>query len=197
MVAESVMETQSRAKPAPACPVCGGHSVTHWQDAFDDRFGHPGEFELVSCDSCGHLMTQPPLDESDLAHLYGTYYPRKNITSELVTAQAARVRRAFSGVRRWFMGVDNQGQYSARPGEKMLDVGCGSGLSLLEARAMGVDTWGIEADPNAQRFAQQLGLRIHQGDYNQDISRYYSEFLDFDIYADNLLATVKSVIDAH
>ena len=45
----------------------------------------------------------------------------------------------------------------------MLDVGCGSGLSLLEAKAMGVEAWGIEADPNAQRFADQLGLRIHQG----------------------------------
>jgi 2-polyprenyl-3-methyl-5-hydroxy-6-metoxy-1,4-benzoquinol methylase len=108
-------------------------------------------------------MTRPSLGESDLAHLYGTYYPRKNITSEQVTTQAAKVQQAFAGIRRWWMGVDNQGQYSARPGEKMLDVGCGSGLSLLEAKAMGVDAWGIEADPNAQRFADQLGLRIHQG----------------------------------
>jgi hypothetical protein len=40
-------------------------------------------------------------------------------------------------------------------------------------------------------------IAVGNEDYNQDISRYYSEFLDFDIYADNLLATVKSVIDAH
>ena len=153
------------AQPTPAltCPVCGGYKALPFQEVFDDRYGHPDLFELVRCSGCGHLMTWPSLGESDLGHLYGTYYPRKHITSEQVTTQAAKVRRAFSGVRRWLMGVDNQGQYSARPGEKMLDVGCGSGLSLLEARAMGVDAWGIEADPNAQRFAEQLGLRIHQG----------------------------------
>jgi glycosyltransferase involved in cell wall biosynthesis len=34
-------------------------------------------------------------------------------------------------------------------------------------------------------------------DYSQNIIRYYSEFLDFDIYADKLLSTVKSVIASH
>jgi 2-polyprenyl-3-methyl-5-hydroxy-6-metoxy-1,4-benzoquinol methylase len=145
------------------CPVCCGQETSIWQEIFDDRYGHPGEFELVRCDDCSHLMTQPSLAEDDLADLYGTYYPRKNITSEQVSAAAAKVRRVFSGLRRWLMGVDNQGQYNARPGEKMLDIGCGSGLSLLEAQALGVDAWGVEADPNSQRFADQLGLRIHQG----------------------------------
>jgi 2-polyprenyl-3-methyl-5-hydroxy-6-metoxy-1,4-benzoquinol methylase len=163
MTAKSGRNTEVQTDSPPSCPVCGGHETLPYRQVFDDRFGHPDLFELVKCSDCGHLMTRPALRESDLAHLYGTYYPRKNITSEQVSAQAATVRRAFSGVRRWLMGVDNQGQYSARPGEKMLDVGCGSGLSLLEAKAMGVEAWGIEADPNAQRFAQQLGLRIHQG----------------------------------
>lgn len=153
----------SKSEFTPVCPVCCGHDASFYQDVFDDRYGHPGLFELVRCSNCSHLMTRPSLSESDLAHLYGTYYPRKNITSEQVTAQAAKVRQVFGGVRRWLTGVDNQGQYSARPGEKMLDVGCGSGLSLLEAKAMGIEAWGIEADPNAQRFAEQLGLRIHQG----------------------------------
>ena len=162
MVAESCSFRESNAESS-SCPVCCGVNVSPDQELIDDRYGHPEMFELVRCSDCGHLMTRPSLAESDLAHLYGTYYPRKNITSEQVTTEAAKVRRAFSRARRWWMGVDNQGQYSALPGEKMLDVGCGSGLSLLEAQAIGVDTWGIEADPNAQRFADQLGLRIHQG----------------------------------
>jgi len=163
MVTETTTGVITDSKPESACPVCCGLKVTLYREVFDDRYGHPDLFELVRCSDCGHLMTRPSLGESDLAHLYGTYYPRKNITSEQVTTQAAKVQQAFAGIRRWWMGVDNQGQYSARPGEKMLDVGCGSGLSLLEAKAMGVDAWGIEADPNAQRFADQLGLRIHQG----------------------------------
>ena len=163
MSTDSSVSIGSKSEFTPVCPACCGHDVSFYQDVFDDRYGHPGLFKLMRCSDCGLLMTRPSLTESDLADLYGTYYPRKNISSEQVTAQAAKVRQAFSGVRRWLKGVDNQGQYSARPGEKMLDVGCGSGLSLLEAKAMGVEAWGIEADPNAQRFADQLGLRIHQG----------------------------------
>jgi hypothetical protein len=44
---------------------------------FDDRYGHPGEFELVHCDDRGHLMTRPSLTEDDLADLYGTYYSKQ------------------------------------------------------------------------------------------------------------------------
>ena len=163
MLSNSDAIFQSKTETSLSCPVCCGESASHYQEVFDDRYGYPDLFELVRCEDCGHLMTRPSLVESDLAHLYGNYYPRKNITSEQVIAQAVKVRRRFGRARRWLMGVDNHGQYSARPGEKMLDIGCGSGLSLLEAQALGVDAWGMEADPNSQRFAEQLGLRIHQG----------------------------------
>jgi SAM-dependent methyltransferase len=153
----------STADSSSACPVCCETEISPWRKVFDDRFGHPDQFELVRCSNCGHLMTRPSFGESDLAYLYGTYYPRKNITSEQVVAEAAKVQQVFGRVRRWFMGVDNQGQYSARPGEKMLDVGCGNGLSLLQARSLGVEAWGIEADPNVDRIARQMNLRIHQG----------------------------------
>lgn len=145
------------------CPVCGGQVFDTWREAFDDRYGHPGAFNLERCRSCGHLMTSPLLSESDLPHLYGTYYPRKNLSPDTVARQAVGVASVPSRWMRWIMGTDNQGQYGVRPGEKMLDVGCGSGLSLLEAQALGAQAWGIEADPNVQRIAGALGLRVHQG----------------------------------
>jgi hypothetical protein len=115
MSTDSDTSIGSKSEPIPVCPVCCGQEVSFYQDVFDDRYGHPGLFKLMRCRDCGHLMTRPTLTEDDLAHLYGTYYPRKNITSEQVTAAAAKFQRTFSGLRRWLMGVDNQGQYSARP----------------------------------------------------------------------------------
>ena len=61
------------------------------------------------------------------------------------------------------MGGDNQGQLDVKSGEKMLDIGCGSGLSLLIARSKGAEVYGVEADPNVQPLAKELGLSIHQG----------------------------------
>jgi 2-polyprenyl-3-methyl-5-hydroxy-6-metoxy-1,4-benzoquinol methylase len=108
-------------------------------------------------------MTLPQLQEEDLPHLYSTYYPRKNLTAGSVAEQAIGVTSHRSKLRRWWSGTDNQGQYSVRPGERMLDIGCGSGLSLLEARALGAEALGIEADQNVQPIAVKLGLMVHQG----------------------------------
>lgn len=145
------------------CPVCKSDHFTNVAEVFDDRYGHPGEFSLVRCCQCGHLMTSPLLQESDLPALYGNYYPRKRIVAEAVARQAAGAATWFSRWRRWLAGTDNQGQYGVRAGERLLDIGCGSGVSLLEAQSLGAQVWGIEADPNVQVIARALGLRVHEG----------------------------------
>jgi SAM-dependent methyltransferase len=108
-------------------------------------------------------MTSRRLRESDLGALYSTYYPRKQVNVEGLKREAAHSVRPWARLLRWWAGTDNQGQYAVRPGELMLDIGCGSGLSLLEARSLGAEVRGIEADPNVRRIADELGLRIHIG----------------------------------
>jgi SAM-dependent methyltransferase len=147
----------------PVCPVCLETAASTERPVFDDRYGYPGSFSLVRCRSCGHLMTTPQLREAELPSLYGRYYPRKSITAESVAKQAVSIGGWLSRWLRWLAGTDNQGQYQVRAGERMLDIGCGSGLSLLEAQLLGAHAWGIEADPNVQPIASKLGLRVHQG----------------------------------
>ncbi len=145
------------------CPVCEGIGFFLETEIFDDRYGEPNRYQLARCAACGHVATAPRLRESDLPGLYGTYYPRKNISADDVALEAARVKRSFARLVRWWNGTDNQGQYSVRAGETMLDVGCGSGTSLLEAKALGATAFGIEADPNVKPIAVTLGLTIHFG----------------------------------
>jgi 2-polyprenyl-3-methyl-5-hydroxy-6-metoxy-1,4-benzoquinol methylase len=130
---------------------------------FDDRYGEPNRYQLANCDSCGHVATAPRLCETDLPSLYGAYYPRKSISADDVAREAAKANRNFAGLARWWNGTDNQGQYSVHAGETMLDVGCGSGTSLLEAAALGATAYGVEADPNVKPIASALGLTIHFG----------------------------------
>ncbi len=148
---------------AVKCPVCDSVENTFVRTAFDDRYGFPESSEIVRCDSCNHFMTLPRLSESDLPSLYGEYYPREYIDSQTLIREADGVASLAARLRRWWEGTNNQGQYSVSPGELMLDIGCGSGLSLLEARAFGAKAVGIEADPNVQRIADELGLQIHMG----------------------------------
>lgn len=146
-----------------SCPVCSANKTHSVRSVFDDRYGCPGQFELVQCMSCNHMMTSPRLGEEDLGELYGTYYPRKQIRTQDLVMAASRVTGLAARLRRWWEGTDNQGQYLVKAGQTVLDVGCGSGLSLLEANALGGQAYGIEADPNVHRIAEELGLRIAIG----------------------------------
>jgi 2-polyprenyl-3-methyl-5-hydroxy-6-metoxy-1,4-benzoquinol methylase len=148
---------------AMRCPVCESATFLPRTEIFDDRYGEPNRYQLASCAACGHVATAPRLRESDLPGLYGTYYSRKKISADYVAHEAAKAKRGFAGLVRWWSGTDNQGQYSVRAGETMLDVGCGSGTSLLEAKALGATAFGIEADPNVKPIAATQGLTIHFG----------------------------------
>jgi SAM-dependent methyltransferase len=147
----------------PTCIACGSAMRTLIGEISDDRYGCPGVFAIEECVSCGHMTTTPPLTEADLPALYSSYYPRREIDFASLEQEAALVVKRYSRLRRWFSGTDNQGHYMAQGTEKVLDIGCGSCLSLLEMRAMGIDCWGIEADPNVRAIAERYDLRVHIG----------------------------------
>lgn len=119
-------------------------------------------------------MTSPALAEEELGGLYSTYYPRKHVKTTDLLASASEVAGPWARLKRWWGGTSNQGQYTVSTGQVMLDVGCGSGLSLLEAQALGAQAYGIEADPNVGRIADELKLRVHIGSLHdrpfQDVS---------------------------
>lgn len=148
---------------AMRCPVCGGSEFAPGAEVFDDRYAEPNAYRLAQCRQCEHLSTTPRLHESQLPALYGSYYPRKGTQPADVTRAAQGVAAPLAGLVRWWSGTDNQGQYRVRPGDAMLDIGCGNGTSLLEARALGATAFGIEADPNVRPIAEALGLNIHFG----------------------------------
>lgn len=145
------------------CPVCEQATFDCVSEVFDDRYGEPNKYQLARCRGCGHMATSPRLKEADLPRLYSTFYPRKQLQAADVADWAAKAQGKFSGLFRWINGIDNQGQYSVRSGEKMLDVGCGNGVSLLEANALGACAYGIEADVNVKAIAAALGLNVHFG----------------------------------
>lgn len=146
-----------------ACPVCTKSDAVSLRRAYDDRYGQPSLFTLIRCRNCQHVMTSPRLLESELSALYSTYYPRKHVDVNALKRNALQSVMPLARLKRWWAGTDNQGQYAVRPGELMLDIGCGSGLSLLEAKALGAEVRGIEADPNVRRIADELDLNIHIG----------------------------------
>ena len=150
------------------CIVCKSESVDYLSSIFDDRYGNPLECQIVKCSYCGHIYTSPMLTEEQLGRLYSQYYPRKLVDVAQVRAEAALVTHRGAAWIRWWKGVNNQGQYSVQPGERMLDIGSGSCLALLEAQSLGAVVFGVETDPNVERIAAELGLTVHIGSFYDD-----------------------------
>lgn len=148
---------------APKCIACGMMTVAFFEAVFDDRYGYPGHFDIYRCPRCGQAQTTPLLRSEDLPALYGNYYPRSEIDVPALVRQVGDPADPEAIERRRRSGTDNQGQYLVRKGMRVLDYGCGAGVSLMEAQALGAEAYGIEADPNVQQVIDALGLRIHIG----------------------------------
>jgi 2-polyprenyl-3-methyl-5-hydroxy-6-metoxy-1,4-benzoquinol methylase len=123
----------------------------------DDRYSYPGTFSIYRCPACGFGQLQSLIVKDQLEDLYTNYYPRKVITT-------ASVRAGAQAHGSWLLGnPDIYGQF-ARPGLRMLDIGCGDGASLLMMQAKGAEAYGTELDRNVMTPAKELGLTIHIGD---------------------------------
>ncbi len=150
------------------CIVCGSPSDVFIDRIWDDRYGCPGIFSIYKCRSCGQMITSPSFNESDLPALYSTYYPRRNVDYDALERESALVSKKHAHFRRWLAGTDNQGHYLAKPGQRVLDIGSGSCLSLLELRRIGVEPYGVEADPNVAAIATRYKLNVHIGSIHDD-----------------------------
>ncbi len=126
---------------------------------FDDRYGAPGKFSVYRCTKCGFGRTIPVLRRSQIGKFYKTYYPLGSISSRSVKKSATVMPRFLA----WVLGVDNTAHRYVGSGADVLDIGSGSGSSLLEIRKMGSRAYGIEPDPNAQRIAKKLKLNVYKG----------------------------------
>src|SRR4051795_1046167 len=145
--------------PAPsACSICGGRlSLRHrggsaplHADSLSPTNHRAGEHgDLYECAECGtvHQPSLPP--GSELAELY------RDMTDEGYLAEERGRRRTAARL------LDMVGRYA--PAGPLLDVGCGHGLLLDEARRRGYDVDGLELSASAAAYAREvLGLRVHE-----------------------------------
>lgn len=145
------------------CFACSAEMQIFIDSIADDRYGCPGVFAITRCERCSYMATVPPLKDSDLPTLYSGYYRRREVNFSAIEAEACKVIARNAKSKRWLSGTDNQGHYRAKPGQKVLDIGSGSCLALLELRKMGVQAWGVEADPNVRVIADYFQLQVHIG----------------------------------
>lgn len=143
----------------PNCPYCHHKSKLIQTGLYDDRYGAPGQHNVYQCRQCGYGQTLPGLTKSSIGNFYKRYYPLNHVNLKTLVSHP----QPPTSVLRWILGLGHTCHWHTKPGMKVLDIGSGSGRSLIEINAMGGDAYGVEPDPTAQQIARKLKLRVHQG----------------------------------
>jgi 2-polyprenyl-3-methyl-5-hydroxy-6-metoxy-1,4-benzoquinol methylase len=164
-----------------ACDLCGGVKSRLYLRSRDYVNRVAGEFEVVRCEGCGLLYTNPRPDREEMAAFYPPstpyYIPDKAPYRPLRSSKGIyryllhRYRSYFPDDPRAplttrFLGalfirwkgskLDADGIPTYVKGGRLLEIGCSHGRFLYEMRQLGWEVSGLEMSPEAAALGQRL-----------------------------------------
>ncbi len=184
--AESIVATT----PALNCYLCGGFGNLVYQGLRDRLFSAPGVWKIRRCaDSrCGLMWLDPKPLESELGKLYADYYthadpergsPARRLFKYIRDGYLNRlcgyngtnitqIEKVASLLLDFYPPKRSDFDFPMRylrllPKGRLLDVGCGAGLTLELAQNSGWAAEGIDVDRKAVENACGKGLRAKVG----------------------------------
>lgn len=158
------------------CPLCSSHGPELHKDMKDQLFGAPGVWGIRKCanNQCGVAWADPQPLASSLGAVYQNYYTHEaQNTSVALTDEVKplgppeRINQILDRVLFWKRPMfRNRLMYleGVKPGA-LLEVGCGSGEFLVEAKLAGWNVTGVDFDESAASVARiRTGERVDCGD---------------------------------
>ncbi|MEA3479496.1 MAG: class I SAM-dependent methyltransferase [Bacteroidota bacterium] len=177
------------------CPVCKNSSFSEYLEC-KDHFLTRETFLIVECNSCHFRFTNPrPKEENNAAYYKSQeYISHSNVKGGLLNSLYHNVRNYT--ITRKYKIVN---RYAS--GNKILDIGCGTGQLLHHFKNKGWDTMGIEPDEGARKFAidnyhlqiTDLGSLISSGKYKFDVIMMW-HVLEHVNQLDEYLQKIKSIL---
>jgi len=129
------------------CPVCGSSGIEPLMPV-KDYFLSGQEFVMQRCNSCGFMFINPRPTQEEIGKYYQTSdYISHNADKSDLVSRVYRSARRFS-VKHKFRMVASHIQ-----GEKILDIGCGTGEFLAYCKKKKFEVYGIEPNEQARNFA--------------------------------------------
>jgi 2-polyprenyl-3-methyl-5-hydroxy-6-metoxy-1,4-benzoquinol methylase len=128
------------------CLQCGSDNL--------NPVSHYHKAGLVRCESCSFVFCDRIPTQSELIAHYNTY-PRHDTISDITIKRYQELANKFE-----FFRENN----------KWLDVGCGNGHMLFEAKKLNWDVYGTEFTDRAVEICSSKGIKMNQGELN--ISNY-------------------------
>lgn len=155
-----------------ACPLCGASAAAVLHAGVRPLgLTAPSRFDIVACAGCGLRRTAPPPTAAELQRAYGEAYTWRE-QGGLVAGAEAVYRRLLVRLDQ-VRAVRRAARLAA--GLRLLDVGCGDGLLVAEARRAGLEAFGVDrpgaplwrdCDPAWRRAVDIEGLEEPEGKWD-------------------------------
>lgn len=166
-------------KSSGGCMVCGASIYRPFTAAPDRMFGGKEVFSYQRCLGCGLLMQQPKISASELkkhypSSKYYSYQEQETGLFDRIRSYLLKHPRAL--LTRILPKVPAIPSWVKRG--RMLDVGCGTGETLVQLQDLGWSVYGLDIDKNAVRLANRRGLaNVSYGSW-EDVEKYPDKFFD-------------------
>lgn len=168
------------------CPNCSSRKLKFLFESRDRMFNLPGRFQVYQCISCGVLfIANPPT-----SHTIGKYYPSNTYYSyrnqdddgffgKLRNYLLVHYYQPTIFTRLLTMVIPNVPAIPEfKLNGKILDIGCGSGDTLVSLGNLGWDTTGIDIDKYAIKIAKDHGVHhAYVGTYKV-LKRFPDNYFD-------------------
>lgn len=126
---------------------------------FDRLTGQPGRYQVVRCQSCGLMRTNPRPIASAMSRFYpDDYAPYLSSRPTASTASTSPWRRLLDRA----LPTRNRELPRINAGH-LLEIGCGSGGFMQRMSSSGWSVEGIEFSPAAASVARANGYQVHVG----------------------------------
>jgi|SRR3989338_953182 len=168
------------------CIICGSSDFISLYLTHDRMFDISGEYRVKKCKKCLLLF----IDPQPTAAALNQHYPSKKYYSYTVSQK----RNVFGVLRSYLVKnyykpnliasifsklVKNvPAMPSYKKNGKILDIGCGTGDTLILLQELGWEAYGIEIDNNAVKTARKRGLTRVQLGTHKDIFKFPDNYFD-------------------
>jgi 2-polyprenyl-3-methyl-5-hydroxy-6-metoxy-1,4-benzoquinol methylase len=167
------------------CIICGSAASKIYLKGHEYMFGIPGIHVIKKCVCCGMVFLDPQPTKKELQKYYPStdYYSYKSVNKQSFFAWLRNYlviessRPSFIGkIVSLFLSVPAIPVYTSKG--KVLDIGCGSGHTLMLLKKVGWDVYGLDIDDRAIKVAHKNGLKnVSLGSF-ESMKKYPDGFFD-------------------